>query len=130
MSADRDPSALRSWSIERGASPHAEGSALVTAGRTRVLCTASVLRAAPGWLAGTGRGWVTASYDMLPRATHDRRAREDAGTVVICLKCGYDLRASPERCPECGTPRENLDATADGTSAATLTGSVDVSIED
>lgn len=102
MGADRDPATLRPWSIECGASPHAEGSALVTAGRTRVLCTASVLPTAPGWLTGTGRGWITASYDMLPRATHDRRPRDrervraDGRSLEISRLVGRALRSTVE----------------------------------
>ncbi|NOT34827.1 MAG: ribonuclease PH [Candidatus Eisenbacteria bacterium] len=66
---------LRPLKIERGVIPHAEGSAMVTFGRTRVLCTASVDGKAPGWMRGQGRGWVTAEYAMLPRATTERTPR-------------------------------------------------------
>jgi ribonuclease PH len=62
--------------IERGASAYAEGSALISFGQTRVLCTASVEEGVPAWRRGTGQGWLTAEYAMLPRATHTRTARE------------------------------------------------------
>ncbi|NCW45943.1 MAG: hypothetical protein EBV77_10870, partial [Gemmatimonadaceae bacterium] len=67
---------LRAVSIERGAVPYAEGSCLVGFGRTRVLCSASVETGVPGWKKGSGEGWVTAEYAMLPRATRTRVSRE------------------------------------------------------
>jgi len=67
-----DPRALK---FERGVLPHAEGSCMVSLGRTRVLCAASVEERAPGWLRGQGKGWVTAEYAMLPRSTTDRTPR-------------------------------------------------------
>jgi len=72
----RAPTDLRPVTIERGWSVNAEGSALVSFGDTRVLCTASFERGVPRWLAGKGTGWVTAEYGMLPRSTNDRMARE------------------------------------------------------
>ena len=66
---------LRPLKIERGVNPYAEGSALISLGRTRVLCTASVEDRVPPWLRGQGKGWVTAEYGMLPRATGDRTPR-------------------------------------------------------
>jgi len=66
----------RPLTLERGVSEYAEGSCLITVGRTRVLCTASVEQGVPGWKKGKGEGWVTAEYSMLPRATHDRNRRE------------------------------------------------------
>lgn len=68
--------ALREVKLERGAAPFAEGSCLVSFGKTRVLCAASVEQGVPGWKKGTGTGWVTAEYAMLPRATHTRSPRE------------------------------------------------------
>src|SRR5215470_19456361 len=59
----------------------AEGSVLIEAGKTRVLCAASIEERVPPFLEGTGRGWVTAEYNMLPRATHTRSARERDGRV-------------------------------------------------
>ena len=67
---------LRPVTIERGWSEQAEGSALISFGRTRVLCTASFTNGVPRWMAGKGRGWVTAEYSMLPRATNSRTDRE------------------------------------------------------
>jgi ribonuclease PH len=67
---------LRTITIERGWSAHAEGSALISFGGTRVLCTASFTNGVPRWLVGKGKGWVTAEYAMLPRATNDRNDRE------------------------------------------------------
>ncbi|MFF0988276.1 ribonuclease PH [Kocuria nitroreducens] len=72
----RSPGELRPITITRGWSQQAEGSALIEFGSTRVLCTASVTEGVPRWLKGEGRGWVTAEYAMLPRATSTRSARE------------------------------------------------------
>jgi len=72
----RQPDELRRVSFERGISMHAEGSCLVKFGNTQVLCTASLEERIPPWLKGQGRGWVTAEYGMLPRATTDRNRRE------------------------------------------------------
>jgi ribonuclease PH len=73
---DRSPDELRPVTIERNAVPHAEGSCLISAGRTRVLCTATVQESVPEWRRGRGSGWVTAEYAMLPRATLQRTPRE------------------------------------------------------
>jgi ribonuclease PH len=67
---------LRPIVIERGWSSQAEGSALISFGSTRVLCTASFTNGVPRWLNGKGKGWITAEYAMLPRATNDRNDRE------------------------------------------------------
>ncbi len=72
----RNNDALRPVSLERGAVPYAEGSCLVSFGSTRVLCCASVETGVPGWKKGSGEGWVTAEYAMLPRATRTRVSRE------------------------------------------------------
>jgi len=69
-------SELRHVTIERGWSEQAEGSALISFGNTKVLCTASFTPGVPRWLNGKGRGWVTAEYGMLPRSTNDRMDRE------------------------------------------------------
>ena len=74
----RKPSEMREVAIETGVARHAEGSALISLGDTRVLCAASVEDRVPPFLKGTGSGWVTAEYGMLPRATHTRSAREEA----------------------------------------------------
>ena len=72
---------LRQVSFERGVARYAEGSCLVKFGSTHVLCTASLEDKPPPWLRGQGRGWVTAEYAMLPRATHTRTRRDSAGKV-------------------------------------------------
>jgi ribonuclease PH len=72
----RTPVQPRPLKIERGAAEYAEGSCLISVGRTRVLCTASVEQGVPGWKKGKGEGWVTAEYSMLPRATNTRNRRE------------------------------------------------------
>ncbi|MEP6692587.1 MAG: ribonuclease PH [Gemmatimonadaceae bacterium] len=89
--------ALRPVTIQRDAAPYAEGSALVSFGDTRVLCTASVEQGVPGWKKGSGEGWLTAEYAMLPRATHTRMPRERAQlggrTQEIQRLIGRSLRA-------------------------------------
>jgi ribonuclease PH len=96
------PDELREWKIARGVSAWAEGSALVEAGLTRVLVTASVLPEVPSFLAGRGGGWVTAEYDMLPRSTHDRRVRDsrrsrpDGRSLEISRLVGRAMRAAVE----------------------------------
>jgi ribonuclease PH len=78
----RAPNQLRDTTMTPHFLPHAEGSVLIEAGRTRVICTASVEDRVPPFLRGTGKGWVTAEYGMLPRATHTRMTREaSAGKV-------------------------------------------------
>ena len=72
----RRPRELRPVEIAPNFLRHAEGSALITLGMTRVLCAASVEESVPPFLRGQGRGWVTAEYAMLPRATHTRSDRE------------------------------------------------------
>lgn len=67
---------MRPIAIQRGYVKHAEGSVLISIGDTRVLCTASVEEKVPQWLRGSGQGWVTAEYGMLPRSTHERSPRE------------------------------------------------------
>jgi ribonuclease PH len=90
---------LRPVSLERGVSRHAEGSCLVKFGDTHVLCAASLEERVPGWLKNTGKGWVTAEYGMLPRATGERMRREAASgkqsgrTQEIQRLIGRSLRA-------------------------------------
>jgi ribonuclease PH len=72
----RTPEQPRPLTLERGVAGYAEGSCLITVGRTRVLCTASVEDGVPPWKKGKGEGWVTAEYAMLPRATNTRTRRE------------------------------------------------------
>jgi ribonuclease PH len=69
---------MRPVSLERGVAEYAEGSCLIAFGKTRVLCTASVEVGVPGWRRGSGQGWLTAEYAMLPRATRTRTPRERA----------------------------------------------------
>lgn len=100
---------LRALSIETGYTPYAEGSALIRAGGTHVLCNASVLDKVPPFLKGRGQGWVTAEYGMLPRATHTRGEREAARgkqsgrtqeiqrLIGRSLRAVFDLRALGER---------------------------------
>jgi ribonuclease PH len=98
-SAHRAADALRPVSLERGYTRHAEGSVLVSFGATRVLCTASVEEKVPPHKRGSGEGWVTAEYGMLPRATHTRSDREAAKgkqsgrTQEIQRLIGRSLRA-------------------------------------
>lgn len=95
----RAPAELRPIRITRQFTKHAEGSVLVEFGDTRVLCTASVEERVPPFLKGKGRGWVTAEYGMLPRATHTRmqreasRGRQDGRTMEIQRLIGRALRA-------------------------------------
>ena len=72
----RAPDQMRPVSLERGVARYAEGSCLVKFGETHVLCTASLEERGPAWLRGSGKGWVTAEYSMLPRATQERTRRE------------------------------------------------------
>jgi ribonuclease PH len=95
----READALRRVSFERAVSRHAEGSCLVKFGHTHVLCTASIEERTPPWLKGQGKGWVTAEYGMLPRATTERTRREAANgrqsgrTQEIQRLIGRSLRA-------------------------------------
>ena len=95
----RAPDALRTLTFDRQFTKHAEGSVLVSMGDTRVLCTASVLDKLPPHKKGSGEGWVTAEYGMLPRSTHTRTDREAARgkqsgrTQEIQRLIGRSLRA-------------------------------------
>ncbi|GGH55323.1 ribonuclease PH [Frigidibacter albus] len=105
----RKLSEMRPISIETGVTKHAEGSCLIKVGETHVLCTASLEEKAPPFLKGTGKGWVTAEYGMLPRATHTRNRREAAAgkqsgrtqeiqrLIGRALRAGFDTRALGER---------------------------------
>jgi len=96
----RKPDQLRPVTIERGWAAHAEGSALISFGDTKVLCTASFTNGVPRWKVGKGEGWVTAEYSMLPRATHTRNDRESVKgkiggrTHEISRLIGRSLRAA------------------------------------
>jgi len=95
----RTPQQMREVTIERGWSAQAEGSALISFGATKVLCTASFTPGVPPWLRGQGKGWVTAEYSMLPRSTNERMARESVKgkiggrTHEISRLIGRSLRA-------------------------------------
>jgi ribonuclease PH len=99
---------LRPWKITCGVLDHAEGSALIESGRTRILCAATVEDKVPSFLKNEGRGWVTAEYSMLPRSTHTRSPRERGGRIggrtqeiqrLIgrSLRCVTDLTGFGER---------------------------------
>jgi ribonuclease PH len=102
----RRPDQMRPLRFERGVLPHAEGSTVVHMGRTRVLVTATVEDRVPNWMRGRGRGWVTAEYAMLPRATTERtprssqtggRAQEIQRLIGRALRTVTDLGAFGER---------------------------------
>ena len=107
--AGRAADALRAVSLTRHYTKHAEGSVLVAFGDTKVLCTASVEEKVPGHKKGSGEGWVTAEYGMLPRATHTRSDREAARgkqsgrtqeiqrLIGRSMRCVFDLKALGER---------------------------------
>jgi ribonuclease PH len=94
----RSEDTLRPVTIEPGFVRTATGSALISMGETRVICTASVQESVPRWLSGSGRGWVTAEYGMLPASTGDRKQRDvtkgrpDGRTVEIQRLIGRSLR--------------------------------------
>ena len=94
----RGPGEMRPTTIEPGFMRTATGSALIGVGETRVICTASVQESVPRWMAGQGRGWLTAEYGMLPASTGERkqrdatRGRQDGRTVEIQRLIGRSLR--------------------------------------
>ncbi len=106
---NRAANAMRPVTIQRGYTRHAEGSVLVSFGHTRVLCTASVEEKVPPHKRGSGEGWVTAEYGMLPRSTHTRSDREAAKgkqsgrtqeiqrLIGRSLRTVFDLKALGER---------------------------------
>ena len=102
----RAPDQTRAIKIERGVLARAEGSAMISMGHTRVICTASVEERVPNWMRGQGRGWVTAEYGMLPRSTGERtprtsqtggRAQEIQRLIGRSLRAVTDLTAFGER---------------------------------
>ena len=127
----RAPDELRAVSLERNVARYAEGSCLVKFGETHVLCTASLEDKPPQWLRGQGRGWVTAEYAMLPRATHSRTRREvtsgrqSGRTQEIQRLIGRSLRAVTDL-PMLGERQITIDCDvlqADGgTRTASITG--------
>ena len=132
MRDNRRADELRPVTIDTTFNRYAEGSALISFGHTRVLCTASVEESQPPFLRGTSKGWVTAEYGMLPRATHSRSSREAARgkqggrTVEIQRLIGRALRAVVDL-ESLGPRTINLDCDvlqADGgTRTAAITGS-------
>src|SRR5678810_1183517 len=98
-SDNRPPSQLRDTTITPNYLPHAEGSVLIEAGRTKVICTASLEDRVPPFLRNTGKGWVTAEYGMIPRATNTRMTREASTgkvggrTQEIQRLIGWSLRS-------------------------------------
>ena len=95
---------LRPFGFERDFTEMANGSCLVTFGKTRVLCTASVDEEVPRWLRDTGKGWVTAEYSMLPGSSPERVRRKNSGRsqeiqrlIGRSLRAAVDLSAIPER---------------------------------
>lgn len=104
---DRQANQLRGIRMQRAVAPHAEGSCLITTGKTQVLCTASIEEKVPDWRKGAGAGWVTAEYAMLPRATHTRTRRERGSVggrtqeiqrlIGRALRAAVDLNALGER---------------------------------
>ena len=96
--ATKLPNQLRAVTIQTGFMPYAEGSALVSCGNTKVICTASLEESVPPFLTGRGQGWLTAEYGMLPRSTHTRkprdgsRGKQDGRTVEIQRLIGRALR--------------------------------------
>jgi ribonuclease PH len=127
----RRPDQLRPVKITRGYIKHPEGSCLIEVGDTKVICAASVEAGVPNWLEGAGRGWVTAEYSMLPRATHTRSFREartarpPGRTMEIQRLVGRCLRAVTDL-PALGDRRVVVDCDviqADGgTRSAAITG--------
>jgi len=95
----REPNQLRPTTLTRDYLPQAEGSCLIQMGNTHVVCTASIANGVPRWLKGSGQGWITAEYGMLPRSTGERMRREAAAggqggrTMEIQRLIGRSLRA-------------------------------------
>src|SRR5665811_1903318 len=104
-SYDRAPADIRPVGIDAGFVASADGSALISIGKTRVICTASVNESVPKWMQGRGKGWVTAEYAMLPASTGGRKARDvsrgkqDGRGVEIQRLIGRSLRVvvDPQR---------------------------------
>jgi len=120
---------LRTVKITPNVSEYAEGSALVEFGKTRVLCTASYEAKSPQWLVGSGEGWVTAEYGMLPRSTHQRmkrdktlsggRTQEISRLIGRSLRAGVDLKLLGEKQITIDCDVINADG---GTRTASVTG--------
>ncbi len=138
LRGDRAADQLRPVRITRGYTIHAEGSVLIEFGNTKVLCTASVEEKVPGHKRGSGEGWVTAEYGMLPRATHTRGDREAARgkqsgrtqeiqrLIGRALRAVFDLKKLGERtiCLDCDVIQAD-----GGTRTASITGAF-VAVQD
>jgi len=104
---NRDSLSMRHLSFEMDPSEYAEGSCIVSYGKTKVLCTVSVEERVPKWMQGSDKGWVTAEYSMLPRATHTRirrdkafsggRSQEISRLIGRALRACVDMTAIPEK---------------------------------
>ena len=129
---DRKPDEMRRVTIETNVNKHAEGSVLISYGDTKVICTASVELGVPPFLRGSGQGWITSEYGMLPRSTNTRMGREAARgkqggrTVEIQRLIGRSLRAAVDMA-KLGENTVRIDCDviqADGgTRTASITGS-------
>ena len=129
---DRQPDQMRRVTIETNVNKHAEGSVLISYGDTKVICTASVESGVPIFLRGTGKGWITSEYGMLPRSTNSRMGREAARgkqsgrTIEIQRVIGRSLRAAVDM-TKLGEKTIRIDCDviqADGgTRTASITGS-------
>ena len=129
---DRQPDQMRRVTIETNVNKHAEGSVLISYGDTKVICTASVESGVPIFLRGTGKGWITSEYGMLPRSTNSRMGREAARgkqsgrTIEIQRLIGRSLRAAVDM-TKLGEKTIRIDCDviqADGgTRTASITGS-------
>ena len=129
----RDLDQLRPVSFERRFTRHAEGSVLTTFGDTIIICTASIEESVPPFLRGSGRGWLTAEFGMLPRATHTRNAREAARgrqtgrtqeiqrLIGRSLRAAFDLNAFGERTIKIDCDVIQADG---GTRTASITGAM------
>jgi ribonuclease PH len=126
----RSSSEIRPLTLETSVNRYAEGSVLVKAGHTHVLCTASIEESVPAWLKGKGQGWVTAEYSMLPRSTHTRskrdrekvsgRTQEIQRLIGRALRSMVDLKALGERSVMIDCDVLQADG---GTRTASITGS-------
>ncbi len=126
---NRQPNELRSIRIRPEVIRHAEGSVEIEMGHTRVICTASIESNVPKWMAGSGAGWLSAEYGMLPRSTHTRMAREKAATsgrtqeisrlIGRSLRAAIDLKALGEKSIQIDCDVIQADG---GTRTASITG--------
>jgi ribonuclease PH len=126
---DRSPGEIRPIDLQIHVNDYAEGSCLITLGKTKVMCTASLEKPAPKWVQATGGGWVTAEYGMLPRSTHERMKRDKAmnsgRSLEISRLIGRALRSAVDlsKMPDCQITIDCDVLHADGsTRCASITG--------